>query len=127
MHTARKRLFLACKEINGLGITKPIRFHGIAAKDVVPDFLEAMENIDDDRRIDDLSDMAIDLYELIVDDKDEEIRALNDDEKPLYDKKRKGRKRKYQNLIERNDPDVYDRQAERRKVIQRPLGRKLDI
>ena len=117
---------MCCREINNLDLTDEIVFHGITAKDVIHDFIAAVEDIDDQGDINDLSSMALELYEVAIDESNEAVQALFNDERPLYDKRR-GRKRKYQHLIDRNDPDVYDRQAERRRVIQRPLGRKLDI
>lgn len=91
----RKKLFLACREINNLGLTDKVDYHGLVPEDIIWNFVEAVEDIDDQLHIDDLSDFTIDLYELIVDHDGEDgvVKDLFDCKRPLYEKKHRKRKR----------------------------------
>ena len=127
----RKQLFVACSTLNKLRLTNKIEFHGLVPEDVIYNFIEAIEDIDDRGRIERVPEDIVDFYEELVDweeDQEGEIADLFHNTKPLYEKShRRGRKRKYQYLINRNDPDRYSSREERERIIQRPLGRKLDV
>lgn len=134
--TMRRKLFLACKVLNNLRLTDKIEFHNQTAEDLIPLFVEAIEDIDDQMNIDEVPYKIIDLYEVLIDDEDERTIELNKDPRKFYDKKinfnrevedivnnyqtlediETGRKRKkYQFITERNVPKA------------KKLTRKLDI
>lgn len=89
----RKDLFVACSIVNKLRLTNKIKFDGLMPEDVIYNFIEAIEDIDDQGRIDDVPEEIIDFYEELIgweeDDDDDEIADLFNSTRPLYEKKRK--------------------------------------
>lgn len=117
----RKNLFLACRAINRLGLDVDgpvtIDYHNQYAVDVIEDFIDAVETIDDAGLTNELSEFVVEFYEFAL-DQDREYQALINDPRPLYDKAQNRRNR-------HNPPNRNVRVTE--NVVRRPLTRKLDI
>ena len=119
----RKELFLACRAINRLGLDVDRRhitidYHNKYAVDVIEDFIDAVEIIDDAGLINEMPEFVIDFYEFALEDQDPEYQALINDPRPLYDKA--------QNRRNRHNPPIRNVRVTENAVRQ-PLSRKLDI
>ena len=125
----RKKLFLACKAVNNLRLTDKIEFHGRIPDEIIPDFIEALEDIDDQGTVASGGPITrvpikvIELYERLIDDdrQDSEVLELYEDTRPLYDKSHgKNRNR-------RTSRTATIQTHHRNNVVQHSLRRKLDI
>lgn len=61
----REKLLKACIEINKLGISPSIDI-SLATELVIYDFTDAVEQIDDEGKVDDLPENVIDLYGFVI-------------------------------------------------------------
>jgi hypothetical protein len=123
----RKKLFLACKAVNNLRLTNKIEFHGRIPDEIIPDFIEALEDIDDQGTVASGGPITrvpikiIELYERLIDESDSEVLELYEDTRPLYDKSHgKNRNR-------RTSRTATTQIHYRNNVVQHLLRRKLDI
>ena len=83
----KKALVKNIKALNKKKLTKKIKVKG-DVEDLQEDFISAIEDIDDNGKIDDVPEAVIDFYEGLIDDEDD------DDEKADKGKKKKGKGKK---------------------------------